>query len=161
MRPRTKGYQRHAIKEVNSDARQEATASCEICPALHMSHNEVTADRYYNLQRRREMAIPMSTLINSTMTQSGQETVGTSGSLAIEDAPPSSSPKAIHNTLDSSECRTLSEVPSTSGMHEGQILPVEYQLPPAEDTDSDSDPDEHPVVKRSKTEIPTHVRPSL
>ena len=126
--------------------------------ALHMSHNEVTADRYYNLQRRREMAIPMSTLINSTMTQSGQETVGTSGSLAIEDAPPSSSPKAIHNTLDSSECRTLSEVPSTSGMHEGQILPVEYQLPPAEDTDSDSDPDEHPVVKRSKTEIPTHVR---
>ena len=40
-----------------------------------MSHNEATADRYYNLQRRWEMAIPMSSLINATMTQSGQETV--------------------------------------------------------------------------------------
>lgn len=116
--------------------------------ALHMSHNEVTADRYYNWQRRREMAIPMRSLINATMTQSGQETVGTSGSLAIEDAPPSCSPNAIQNTLDSSECRTLSEVPSTSGLQEGQVLSVECQLPPAEDTDSD--PDEHPAVKRMK-----------
>lgn len=70
--------------------------------ALHMSHNEVTADRYYNWQRRREMAIPMRSLINATMTQSGQETVGTSGSLAIEDAPPSCSPNAIQNTLPDS-----------------------------------------------------------
>ena len=40
-----------------------------------MSHNEATADRYYNLQRRGEMVIPMSSLINATMTQSGKETV--------------------------------------------------------------------------------------